>query len=60
MANLDEITRRIVLDHAKPSNALDRAAKEAIKSHLEARSAIETQAYRAAMEAFNQTSLFDR
>jgi hypothetical protein len=50
MVKLDEIARRAALERAKPSSALDRIADEAIKRHLEVRSAFETHAYRAAME----------
>jgi hypothetical protein len=55
VSNIDEITKKIALERVKPSSAVDRIAQEAIRRHLETRSALDTHALRVAQEALAHT-----
>lgn len=60
MEKFDEMARRAALERTKPSSALDRIADEAVKRHLEARSALDTHARRAAMAAIENSFTLSR
>jgi len=55
MEKFAEMARRAALERERPSNALDRVAQEAIKRHLESRSALDTYAHRAALTALRES-----
>jgi len=60
MEKFDEMARRAAFERTKPSSALDRIADEALKRHLEARSALDTHAHRAAIAALQNSFILNR
>jgi len=55
MEKFADMARKAALERERPSNALDRVAQEAIKRHLESRSALDTYAHRAALAALRES-----